>query len=759
MKKIIERLKQGDISILNTSTSVYINSAIVDILNTPFESLSDYQKDTVEDLVIIGNIIYNNSIVEYINPIDDGIYDLLMEIYKRLKPDDYKIGAIYIDFNQNEEIHSEIKEAIRLVDTRKIDGLFEDDILYRNPLQDIEFIQDAITMTRSISKRIRNVPHQFPELSGTLDKNKFVLIKQALERGVLKDDNVQIFERDFLYPHIENNIIDLNDISLLASLKYDGISVVLIIENGIVTSGYSRGDTADDLATDLTPIFYGLKFPKAKSIDKIAVQFEAVMSYENLDMYRNIKGIDYKNPRTAIIGLISSSDAYMYNNLITLVPIKSNIRELNNDRLVEVEFLNEYFSNGEYLRYTLLKGNSLNILFLVKKFVDDCEYYRGVLPIMYDGVVLEYIDPEIINKLGRVNSVNKYSIAIKFNALKKQTMLIDVTYTVGQNGIITPIAHYNPIEFLGSIHTKTTISSKARFDSLDLHYYDIVDIEYVNDVIPYITKGENEWNLNNKNKKIEFPTNCPCCGTKLQLSSSGKSIICPNMNCGERSLSRIVNFMSKLHLKDFSTEQMKKIGKTSFVELLNTKIEEVEFLGEITAMTFINRINQLKNDPIEDYKIIGALGFSSIASEKWAKILQVYDIHDILALEASGDLKDSLCSIKGIGPITADTISNEFEFFADDIFAISNMPNIISTKNSGCKLKVRMTGFRNKQLVEKINNTKVYECSEGSITKDTHVLLTPDQDNYSSSKVDKALSYGIRVMKVSDFINEIKVIL
>lgn len=758
MKQIVERLKQGDISVLNTSTSVYINNAVVDILNTPFNNLTEYQKETVEDLIIIGNIIYTNSITEYINPIDDGIYDLLMEIYKRIKPNDYKIGSISIDFNlEKESIHSEMKDAIRIIDTSKIDGLYENDILYGNPLSNINLIQDAITLSSRISKRTRTVPHQFPELSGTLDKSKFVLISQARERGVENDDNISIFERDFLNPHIENNIIDPNDIKLLASLKYDGVSVVLVIENGIVTSGYSRGDTVDDLATDLTPIFYGLEFPYAKMITKIGVQFEAVMTYENLEKYRNIKGIDYKNPRTAIIGLLGSSDAIMYRDLITLVPIKSNIKELNLDRLVEVDFLNRYFSSNEYLRHTLIQGNSLNVLFLVKKFVEECEYYRGVLPIMYDGIVLEYIDEDIINRLGRVNSVNKYAIAIKFNAMEKQTMLIDVTYTVGQNGVITPIAHYNPVEFFGSIHTKTTISSKARFDSLDLHYYDIVDIEYVNDVIPYITKPENEWNLNNTNKKIEFPHNCPCCGTELKLSSSGKSIICPNMNCRERSLSRIVNFMSKLHLKDFSTEQMKKIGKTSLRELLDTRIEEVEFLGENTSVMFMNRINSLKTTPIEDYKIVGALGFSSIATEKWAKILKVYDLQDIVNIYNYGDLRDALCTIKGIGPITAETIDTEFEFFIEDIYAILSMDNIISSKNKAFKKKIRFTGFRSKDLEERINSSNDFEYVDGGVTKDTFVLLTPNQNNYLSSKVTKALGYGIPVMKVDDFIANFKI--
>lgn len=759
MNQILERLKNGDISVLNSSTSVNINNAIIDIFNTPFEQLTDIQKQRVEDLIMIGNIIYTNSINEYINPIEDGIYDALMNIYKRIKPNDYHIGAISVDFKQIESNHFETKEAIRIIDVTKTEGLFYDDLIYYpNPLENNGFIQDAITISKTISKKTRSVPHLYPELSGTLDKCKFVLNSQAIERGVYEDNNVNVFERDFLHPHIESGIVDANNIELLASLKYDGVSVVLVIENGIVVSAYSRGDTVDDLASDLTPIFYGLEYPKAKDIRHIAVQFEAVMTYENLDIYRRIKGIDYKNPRTAIIGLTSSLDAYMYRNLITLVPIKTSIPEFKNDkmRMIEVEFLNKYFSNGEYLRYTLLSGTYLQILFLVNKFVSDCEYYRGVLPIMYDGVVLEYIDSNIIEKLGRVNSVNKYAMAIKFNAIKKQTMLVDVTYSVGQNGIITPIAHYNPVEFLGTIHTKTTISSKARFDSLDLHYYDIVDIEYVNDVIPYLTKSENDWNLNNDNKKIEFPTHCPCCGTELKPSSSGKSIICPNLNCGERSLSRIVNFMSKMNLKDFSTEQMKKIGKKSLRELLDTTIDDIKFLGDIRAMTFINRINELKTKTYMDYKIVGALGFSSIAAEKWAKILGVYDLNDILEFYHNGTLRTRLCNIKGIGPITAETIDTEFEFFEQDIITISCMNNICSTKNSIQKVKIRFTGFRNKDLAERINELTGYEYAEGSVTKDTGILVIPDTEGYTSSKVDKAKSYGVKIIKVSELINDIE---
>lgn len=766
-KGILGRLLNGDASILTVNTNIFINSRIVELLEA--NPLNEVQIEELEDILHIGNIVYNNIPNEDCNPLEDGVYDILLEKYKVYNPN-FQVGAEPIQFNyDNNEERKEPIKVVSIIDKSKIQneeywynemvtGFNPKPIVNIQPTKVVSFINKPTYIT----KRTRTVAHEYEELSGSLDKCKYVLTKQAEERMVDKDPKVKILERDFFSQHLIQGIIDYETpFRILAELKYDGVSVVLKICHGKVVSGFSRGDTGADLASDLTPIFEGYEFPMAKDIPEIAVQFEAIMTYYNLNNYNEIKQREYKNCRTAIIGLLGSSDAYLYRDLITLVPIKSSVsQELDNSelaRVIELEFLNKYFTNGQLIRYVLLEGNYTSILYQLKKFVEECEYYRAYLPFMYDGIVIEYIDPNIVYRLGRQNSINKYSMAVKFNALKKSTILLNVTFTVGQNGVITPIPHYNPVEFMGAIHTKTTLSSKARFDSLNLRYNDIVDIEYINDVIPYISKPDNEWNANNTNPLIEFPTECPCCGTKLEVSISGKSIICPNISCPERNISRIAGFMKDMNLKDFSTERMKQLEIGSIKQLieLGSDIEKTsQIIGSVNAEKLKNRIDVLLSGTVDDYKFMGALGFSWLAEDKWKKILSYVTLNEIEGFLSMNAI-DFLTTIQGVGPSTVEIIVNEWEFFKDDIHYMLDRNLLVESKGKAAKKKVRFTGFRDKKIFELINSFD-YECKEGSVTKDTYVLLVPDsypdKPLDSMTKVNKANDYRVQVMRVSDFL-------
>ena len=58
--------------------------------------------------------------------------------------------------------------------------------------------------------------------------------------------------------------------------------------------------------------------------------------------------------------------------------------------------------------------------------------------------------------------------------------------------------HYDPVEFYGTIHTKSSGHSYARFNELALHKGDIISVEYVNDVMPYVSRPINDFNLDNE---------------------------------------------------------------------------------------------------------------------------------------------------------------------------------------------------------------------------------------------------------------------
>ena len=132
-------------------------------------------------------------------------------------------------------------------------------------------------------------------------------------------------------------------------------------------------------------------------------------------------GLNYANARVAVIGLTSREDARRFLPFLTLVPIRTAGLNIN-ERQTEIEFLNKYFSTEVDMKYAIMRGDYNQLLFQVKRFVDDAETLRPYMPFLYDGVVVSLIDPNLIKLLGRYNSVNKWSIAVKFEAEVKQTI-------------------------------------------------------------------------------------------------------------------------------------------------------------------------------------------------------------------------------------------------------------------------------------------------------------------------------------------------
>lgn len=710
------------------------------------ESPSEQDIKDANTIITISNILYNNSDISIL-PLDDGIYDLLIVWLSRFS-NNYQVGApvtpTFTDTNQQQASQTRVSPFIKLTSKKNMannDMIFREDILKdREITYDMERKSVFVRNIDPLKRQNAVTPHNYPKLVGTLDKCKFVLNDQAITKGVFDDPNVQVFERDFIHKLLGEEVITPDrEFYMVLELKYDGISVEAEVSDHVITA-LSRGDTNNNIATDYTPVLRGYRFPKAighiDPNESFGMKFEAMLGNSDLIALGKARNKSYKNPRNAVAGLFGASDANMYTDYITLIPLATSLEV---DRLTELEFMNKYYDNGEILRYAVIKGDYKSILFQVKRFVDEAEYLRPIMPFTYDGVVCSFIEPDIIAKLGRVNSINKYQMAIKFNAQSTNTIFFGYTFSVGQNGTITPVAHYKPVELFGNTHNKTTMHSYARFMELSLKEDDIVTIELINDVIPYISKPDIYQNEINENPIISFPTHCPACGTELVLSKSGKTCLCPNKQCEGRKLGIIVNMFSKIGFKDFSEESIKAIGCIhSLSDLMNITEDQVSILGSGEANNFIKRLDEFKETSIYDYRIIGALGFSDIAQAKWKLILNKITIEHLLAMYMADvdDLRNRLLSIKGIGPNAVDTIIAEMEVFYNDIYTISKMDNVIRSYGISSGLKVRFTGFRDPQLCAILQDMG-YDCTDGgNVTKDTDILVIRDKD-YVSSAISK----------------------
>lgn len=740
LNSILNQLMHGDLSCLSPQNIIAVSNEAVRLLNT--QNITDYDKMCIDLIISISQIVYNNTDRSVLF-LDDGVYDLLLEKDKEFNKN-FQVGAPVIKFDKKDEYNNAsngdfIEPMIFLKDADKFkeESLFYDDIMKTPPMDPSMFQEINRNSGRIISKKNINVPHMYPKLVGSLDKCKFTLDKEAMERDVFYDDNVKIFERDFLGKHLQMGLIDMNTpFELIAELKYDGVSVEADVTNKIL-SARSRGDANKDIAADMSDIFKGYVFPHAPEMDDseaFGMKFEAIISYINLDKMAKLKGKAYKNSRNGIIGLLGSSDAYDYRDLITLIPLATSIEDI--DRVEEIEFLNKYYNSGEYLRYSILSGTYSEVLFQVYKFVKEAEILRNILPFMYDGVVISYRDPKIIKALGRENSINKYSIAIKFNPLVREAIFTGYSYTIGQDGIITPMIHYTPVEFYGTIHTKSSGHSYKRFMELQLAIGDVVQVEYTNDVMPYVTKPPVQNNFSNPNPPELFPEICPYCGTKIVVNESGKSAICPNKNCPERIVAKMSNMMAKLNLKDFGEETFRFLGTKSLSELLNYKYDDIKELGPTTAEKLLDRINEIKNSPIYDYKIMGSIGFTGIAVETWKKILNAIPLIHI-GVDEDNDLYQKLISVKGIGDVTAKTIVDERHDLVYDIKAIMELQNLILSFGMKNGKIIRFTGCRPDDELEKYLSSKGCDArGDAGVSKATDILVVP-YIGFTSSKTSK----------------------
>jgi len=713
-------------------------------------------------ILSISNSLYNNS-SNTVLPLDDGLYDQLLVAYKSYFPESYQVGAVPVTMKEdtNREYSSGKQTMYVTVNDEDLDSnLYARQIQRQHtPLLAPDRKRTFYHLNRPpLTKRLINAEHKYPELVGTLDKCKFVLNNQARKASVYDMPSVQIFERDFIHPCISQGIIgEYENFEMIGELKYDGVSVEAEIRNGRIIRALSRGDTGANIASDLTPILESYKFPYAQyaNLDPnytFGIKFEAVITKRNLELLNKYRNKDYKNPRNAIIGIFGSSDAYRYTDYITLIPIATSE---NSPRIAELEFLNRYFNSGEFNRYCVFQGNYQQILFEVKQFTEAAEMLRPILPYMIDGVVISFTDPNKIRMLGRVNSVNKWQMAIKFNPKKVRTLFEYYTFSIGKSGQIIPMVHFKPVEFIGTIHTKQTIHSFQRFKELALVKGQEIDIEYVNDVLTYVTKPDTEYNrqLQANYQPEEFISKCPYCGADIVISDTMKSAFCPSNHCHEKLIMRMIDAITKLNFKDISEDVVRRLDIVSFVDLFkqwNTD-QLVGLIGPLTTNKFLWYLQMFKESPIPDYVLMSALCFEAMADEKWRNVLFYYDLQTLLQFTPD-QLKAALSAIKGVGPGTINSIINGFNNFRDEIVMCTQNLNIINTNSHNLVRgpKVVLTGLRNAELINTINGLG-FDCRDSySVTKDTALLIC-DSYNSTSSKMEKAKKYGIEIISVDDF--------
>ena len=590
---------------------------------------------------------------------------------------------------------------------------------------------DIVGSVNSQGKPVRE--HRYPDLRGTLNKVHFVfnVDKEGDKRRSIEDWITTI--ENILGRGINNT----EEFEVRLQAKWDGCSAVFECdENGELEHVLMRGDTEKNLAVDIIELFKNqLDFRQfANGREKFAVQTEVLMNQADYDKII-VEYKDFKSPRSATSSILNEKILQpQLTKYLTVEPLRIQYVGKQPEIIPNDEF--DVISNLFDLR---------NIQQCIKEINEHAKNEGRVT----DGVVLHLIDKKLQNKLGRDGAINRYEVAYKFPAEATKAKLIDIEFSYGLGGNITPVAKIEPVVMLGKTISSISVGSIDRFRSMQHQLLSGSEIIVRYEIIPYM-EVDKTCKVNGFGKAFYVPTHCKHCGSLLVEDPLLK---CANDECPSRIIGNVVNYINKMRIENINIETVSTLfdqGIITNIESLykleehKSKIISLPGFGEKSYEKMIEGIN--KRRVVFDYELLGSLGIQSIGVRMFKKILSVMDLETLLRLAKDQMLVVNLMGLSGFGEKTASRVQygvvNKLStiYFLLDQIQLKEKVAPGKLKGKVCFSQVRDPKFES----ELINNG--YEVVN-SITKTTDYLIVPSLD-VVSSKITKAKSYGIQIMSL-----------
>jgi DNA ligase (NAD+) len=486
-----------------------------------------------------------------------------------------------------------------------------------------------------------------------------------------------------------------NKIEYCVEPKFDGASISLIYENDLLVRGATRGDgvEGDEITTNIKQIKsipLSAKF-SAYGLQQVEIRGEVLINKNNFKKYNEQlmeQGLPpLANPRNASAGTLRIKDpkevgkrsleAFVYHiSYFTTLRGKKAAKDLD-QHSGSLEILWELGFRSPQKEKKVLKG-----IEAVIKYCNEFEEMRDDLPYEIDGMVIKVNDVALQDKLGMTSHHPRWAIACKFKARQATTKLLGIEFQVGRTGAVTPVAKLEPVGIGGVTVSSISIHNEEYIKEKDLRIGDQVLIERAGDVIPQIVKSLPEVR-NGKEKKIQFPDQCPVCKSKL-FKEEGEAVWrCVNIECPAQVVERIIHFTSKdaMDIRGFGDANVRKFYELGLLndvpgiyELDYKKISELEGFGEKSITNLQTAITNSKNQPL--HRLLYALGIRFVG-ETTAKTL-ARSVNHLLDFQ-NYSLED-LQNLEDIGPKVGGSI---FHFFRNK----DNIKMLHQLEKLGLKLK------------------------------------------------------------------------
>lgn len=598
----------------------------------------------------------------------------------------------------------------------------------------------------TITKEFQTVYHQYPMLS----------LGNTYSREELTDFDGRVAKG-----------LDGDAYEYFCELKFDGVSISLIYENGILTKGVTRGDgvRGDDVTANVKTIRnIPLKIIDTNIPKNFEVRGEVFMPKDifiKLNKEREDIGEEkYANARNTASGTLKMQDS----SIVAQRKLDCYAYYLLGKDL-DVETHEQGIHKLEKWKFNVSDAyRKCKTLDEVFEYIDYWENRRGELPLETDGVVIKVNRLEQQERLGFTAKSPRWAIAYKYKAESVSTRLNGITYQVGRTGAITPVAELEPVQLSGTTVKRASLHNANEIARLDLRIGDYVFVEKGGEIIPKVT-GVDLLKRKGNQKPLAYITHCPECQTPLIRHEGEAAHYCPNVNgCPPQIKGRIEHFIQRkaMDIDSLGEQTIRQLFELGLVKspadlyfLTKEDLLRLDKVKEKSAQNMLNGIQQSKQAPFES--VLFAIGIRYVGKTVAEKLARHFKTIDNLATATY----DELLAAPEVGEIIAQSV---LEFFKNK----ENLVEISRLKKAGLNFEAQIkevvldsTVLDNKSFV--ISGVfENYERDElkdiilknggkvlSSISGKLDYLLAGE--NMGPAKREKAEKLGVPIISLNDF--------
>jgi len=461
-----------------------------------------------------------------------------------------------------------------------------------------------------------------------------------------------------------------DDLAFTVEPKFDGLTVVLDYEEGLLVRGATRGDgeVGEDITANLRTIpSIPLRIPAAPDSPpppaRLVVRGEAYFPLDRFNaLNRSLEEADerpFANPRNAAAGSLRQLD-----------PRATAQRPLAVFCYAIVDAVGASFeTQWEVLAY--LRQTGFPVSREVQRFTDleqtiaYCEAWmdrRGTLNYEVDGAVIKIDDLAMQQALGVVGKDPRGAIAYKFPAREATTRLLGVTVNVGRTGTLAPTAELEPVEVGGITVQHATLHNFDDIARKDIRLGDVVRIKRAGDVIPYVIGPVIDLR-DGSERPIELRTHCPSCGEPVVRMEGEVAVYCDNPACPAQLVRRIEYWVSRsaMDIQGLGTRMVEQFVSEGLVHdvadlyaLTPADLVPLEGFAERKANNVVEAIQASREQPFD--RVLTGLGIRGVGVTVAQLLVAAYPSFAALASASTGALE----AIPGVGPRIGESIVQWF---------------------------------------------------------------------------------------------------